>query len=72
MNGTNLQRLREEANLSRTQLAEAIGRSSGDIWRMEAGERDCVAETLRAIADTLATTLARPVGDVLAELTDPQ
>ena len=72
VHSANLKRLREKADLTRQELADGVGSTYDHIWRLEAGKRDVLSETLRKIADVLADNLDQPVGDVLAELTNPQ
>lgn len=67
-----LSELREEAGISAFELAKRSGVAGAVISRVESGERSWKAATLRAIAETLAEALNRPLGDILAELTEPQ
>lgn len=63
--------LRERAGLTRVQLAERSGVHYGQLWRIEAGERGCTADTLRKLADALAPGLKTSPGVVMEELTNP-
>lgn len=71
LNVRSLKRLRAKADLSRYQLASRSGLDYGQLWRIEAGQRGCTTETLRRVADALASRLDQPVGSVLEELTNP-
>lgn len=70
MNAGALRRLRLESGMSVEALAAAAGTHGGTISRLEVGERSCTAATLRSLAEALAATLGRPVGEVLDELTE--
>jgi len=49
--GRRLRQLREEANLSQSELARAVGLSHEHIWNLEHGNRMPSLETLTRLAD---------------------
>lgn len=67
--GGRLRKLREDARLTRTELAAASGVTATTIYRAETDRRGLGAETLRKIADALAVSTGRPVAELLEELT---
>lgn len=71
LNVKSLKRLRAKAGLSRYELASRSGLDYGQLWRIEAGRRGCTTDTLRRVADVLASKLDQTVGTVLEELTNP-
>jgi transcriptional regulator with XRE-family HTH domain len=71
LNATNLRRLRREAELTQTELANLAGITQGHLSRLETGQSICSSTSLRSLADILADTLLFDVGSVLRELTDP-
>lgn len=72
MNAEALKRLRAQANFTQAELAARAGISASIISRLEAGDRNIVATTLRALADALAAALDLGPGHVLAALTEPR
>lgn len=72
MNAEALKRLRAQANLSQAELAARAGISASIISRLEGGDRNLNATTLRALAEALAAALDMELGSVLVSLTEPQ
>ena len=60
--GRNIRRLRHERGVTQWQLACAIGCTTGALWMIEHGERECSPEQLRAIAKALNVTENQIVG----------
>lgn len=77
INGKNLKLLRERVNWTRTQLADRAGITIGAVTRLESGDRNCRAGTLRALSSALrdelwrTSTSLKTVGDIMQTLTDP-
>lgn len=72
MNSLALNRLRIASGMSARALEVASGMPTGNVGRIESGQRSCTAETLRALSEALAAALNKPVSEVLAELTEPE
>lgn len=64
-----LRRLRTEARLSASQLAERAGLTAAAIYAIEQGARKGTVDTARKLAGALATALGRDEAAVMYELT---
>ena len=51
--GQRIRRLRHERNITQWQLACKVGITTGALWMLERGERECTPEVMKAIADAL-------------------
>lgn len=63
-----MRRLREQARLSRRELAQRAGVEEATVWRLEMGQRQGRPVVIAKLARVLAELTGRGVGDVLAEL----
>jgi len=73
MNPDTLRTLRVEAGLSQTELAAKAGVNASIVSRLESGERVTGSvSTLRALAEALADSLDRDLGEIMVALTDPR
>lgn len=54
--GQRIRRLRHERNITQWQLACKVGITTGALWMLERGERECSPELIKAIADALGVS----------------
>jgi transcriptional regulator with XRE-family HTH domain len=66
---TAYKKLREKANLTQGELANALGMATQYWQQIEAGKRNPRTDTTKKIAQILAKKLKRKPSSVLAELT---
>lgn len=55
--GVRLEQLREQRGLTKTALADLIGKERQDIWALEVGDRNPTLETLILLAQALEVSL---------------
>ena len=66
--GARLERFRNDAGLSQTQLAAAVGTSQSAISQMESGDRKPSFDMLRRLAQALNISTAHLLGEEIEEL----
>lgn len=54
--GQRIRRLRHERNVTQWQLACKVGITTGALWMLERGERECTPEQMQAIANALGVS----------------
>ena len=69
--GVNIKRLREEQGLTLRSLAKKLGVSASFLSQVEGGKASPSLVTLKAIADSLATTVGSLIGEGQAVQKDP-